>query len=166
MSRKNALLWASRVVCALALTPANAQAAPAGRTLKVRLNYAGAEKVDQQHKIYILLFDANPYSSARLVDSTSEAVPPAPEAGVCHILRRESVSGKKQHLTFSGLAGPSVYAMAFLDKAGKYNPHEDAPSGSPMGVYGKAAGNADAIVLKEGKSVGVTLAFDDSHKTP
>ncbi len=122
--------------------------------------------MDLQHKIYVLVFDANPFTSKSLIDVTGSAAPPAAEAGVCHILRRETASGKNQTLTFKDLAGPSVYAMAFLDKTGAYDPHEDPPSGSPMGMYGKAAGNADPVVLEEGKTVGITLTFDDSHKTP
>ncbi len=166
MNRKNALVWAFVVICLLALTPTSGMAAAARRTLKVRLNYTGVEKVDQQHKIYVLLFDANPYTASRLVDVSGVSTPPAAEAGVSHILRRMSASGKKQALTFDGLMTSPVYAMAFLDRTGKYDPHEDPPSGSPMGVYGKAVGNADAIALKEGKTVRITLAFDDSHKTP
>jgi hypothetical protein len=166
MNRKIALLWALMVVCVLTLTPANAKAEAARRTVKVKLNYTGMGKVDQQHKIYVLLFDANPYTSPRLVDSTSEAPPPAPEAGVCHILRRESATGKKQTLTFSGLATSRVYAMAFVDMSGNYDPHGDPPSGSPMGVYGKDAGNAEPIALTEGRTVNIILAFDDTHKTP
>jgi hypothetical protein len=165
MYRKIALAWAFVVVCVLTLAPANSKAASEQRTLKVKLNYTGTERVDQRHKIYVLVFDANPFTSKSLIDVTGVAAPPAPEAGVCHILRRETASGKNQTLTFKGL-GPSVYAMAFLDKTGAYDPHEDPPSGSPMGIYGKAAGNADPIALKEGKAVGITLTFDDSHKTP
>ncbi len=56
--------------------------------------------------------------------------------------------------------------MALLDKSGKYGPHEDPPSGSPMGVYGKPTGNADAIELLEGKITRIILAFDDSHRAP
>ena len=166
MYRKIAPAWAFVVVCVLTLAAANSKAASAQRTLKVKLNYTGTEKVDPQHKIYVLVFDANPFTSKSLIDVTGSATPPAPEAGVCHILRREAASGKNQTLTFKGLAGPSVYAMAFLDKTGTYDPHEDPPSGSPMGIYGKAAGDADPIALKEGKTVAITLAFDDSHKTP
>ena len=166
MYRKIALAGALVVVCVLTLAAANSKAASAQRTLKVKLNYTGTEKVDLQHKSYVLVFDANPFTSKSLIDVTGSASPPAAEAGVCHILRRETASGKNQTLTFKDLAGPSVYAMAFLDKTGAYDPHEDPPSGSPMGMSGKAAGNADPVVLEEGKTVGITLTFDDSHKTP
>jgi hypothetical protein len=166
MKRKTALVWTLVVVCVLALAPVSAKAAAARRTLKVKLNYTGAERVDQNHKIYVLLFDANPYTSKSLIDSTAEAAPPAAEEGVCHILRREAASGRKQVLTFNGLGASSVYVMAFVDKSGNYDPHSDPPSGSPTAMYGKSAGQPEQITLEGGKAVTVTLAFDDSHKLP
>jgi hypothetical protein len=166
MKSKIALLWALVVVCVLALGSVGAKAAASRKTLSVKLNYSGTEKVDQSHKIYVLLFDANPYTATSLVDSTSDAVPPAPEADVCHILRRESASGKNQTLTFEGLTTSSVYAMAFVDKTGNYDPHGEPPSGSPVGAYGKATGNAEPIALEEGKTTKIVLAFDDSLKIP
>lgn len=166
MSTKVALVWACVVVFVVTLIPVKVKAAAARRTLKVKLNYTGAEKVNQKHKIYVLLFDANPYTATRLIDTTSVATPPAPEAGVCHILRRESVSGRKQTFTFNGLPVSSVYAMAFLDSRGNYDPHSDPPSGSPAGVYGKSFGNPEQIGLPQGKTVRVVVTFDDSHKMP
>lgn len=167
MKSKIALLRTLVVMSVLMLlVPVNVRSASRHRTLRVKLNYTGTAKVDQTHKIYVLLFDANPYTASRLVDVTGVPSPPPVEAGVSHVLRREAASGKNQTLTFSWLANPSVYVMAFLDKTGKYDPHEDSPSGSPMGVYGKANGNADPIALKEGKTTKIVLAFDDSHKTP
>ena len=114
MYRKIALAWAFVVVCVFVLTASNSKAASAQRTLKVKVNYTGTEKVDQQHKIYVLVFDANPFTSKSLIDVTGIAARPAPEKGVCHILRRETASGKKQTLTFNGLAGPSVAGPSSL----------------------------------------------------
>ena len=122
--------------------------------------------MDQTHKIYVVLFDANPYTASRLVDVTGVSTPPPVEAGVAHVLRRVTASGKHQTLTIQVISASSVYMMAFVDETGKYVPHEDPPSGSPMGVYGKATGNADPIALKEGKTTRIVLAFDDSHRTP
>ena len=166
MKKKSALVCASVVVCILALAPVKAKSASGNKTLKVQLNYSGAEKVDQNHKIYVLLFDANPYTSKTLIDSTGEAMPPAAEEGVCHILRREAASGKKQAVTFKGLGASSVYAMAFADKGGSYDPHGEPPSGSPMGMYGKSLDQPEQIKLEEGKTVKVILPFDDSNKIP
>jgi hypothetical protein len=166
MKRKAALMCALVVVGILAFAPVDARAASGGKTLKVKLSYTGTEKVDPSHKIYVLLFDANPFTSTQLVDWSSATSAPAPEAGVCHILRREAASGRNQQLTFNNLGASSVYAMAFLDKSGNYDPHSDPPSGAPTAMYGKSKDKPEQIKLKEGKTVKVVLAFDDSHKLP
>lgn len=164
--KSNKALVRPLLLCALLLTAVNATAASNGKTLKLRLNYTGTEKVDQIHKIYVILFDANPYTATTLVDWSSVASAPPAEAGVCHILKREAASSSNQQLTFTRLEVPSVYALAFLDKTGNYDARGDPPSGSPMGMYGKSKDKPVQIVLKERKTVKVVLAFDDSHKTP
>ncbi len=165
MSKKGSILFALVAALALAFACGNAEDAPAHRTLKVKVNYRGAGVVDEKHKIFVLLFDANPYTSTSLVDSTA-ATPPAPVAGVCHILRRQSATGKKETLTFSDLGVSPVYAAAFLDQSGRYDGLSDPASGSPTGVYGKALDKAEPIKLEDGKSVEVVLGFDDFNKTP
>lgn len=119
MNRTRVLWLGSITMLILALAQASANAAAARRTLKVKLNYTGAGIVDGKHQIFVLLFDANPYTASGLIDSTSSATPPAPAPGVSHILRRESASGA-----------------------------------------------AKAISLEEGKTQRVSLAFDDSIRTP
>ncbi len=166
MSRKSAILLASMTVLVLALTQVRVEGAAVHRTLKVKLNYTGAGTVDKNHKIYVLLFDANPYTASTLVDSTSDATPPAPAAGVSHILRRQSATGKNETVTFNDLGVSSVYATAFFDEKGGYDGHSDLVSGAPMGVYGKAPDKVEPIRLEEGKSVQVALAFDESTRTP
>jgi len=167
--KKNALLLA--FVMAFG-TPAplrthfRAQASPAPRTLKVKLNYTGAGIVDEKHKIYVLLFDANPFTASTLVDATSQVPPPAPVPGVSHILARQGAAGKDKTLTFSGLSISPVYAAVFLDKSGTYNGQPDSSSGGPMGVYGKLPDKLEPINLEEGKSAQVILTFDDSAKMP
>ena len=175
MNRKNAILLALIALfalLALGWTQVDAKAAPAGKTLKVKLNYAGAGIVDEQHKIYVLVLDSNPYMAKTLVDMTSQTAPakneaaasgPSPE--VCHILRREPATAKDQTLTVSDLSASPVYVMAFFDKTGTYVA-PDPPSGSPLGLYGKEPGKPEPIKLEEGKTVEVVLAFDDSTKTP
>ena len=122
--------------------------------------------MDKDHKIYVLVFDANPYTASRLVDSTSDASPPAPEAGVSHILRRQSALGKNETVTFNNLSVSPVYAAAFFDEKGGYDGHSDLASGAPTGPYGKAPDKAEPIRLDGGKSVEVVLAFGDSVRTP
>jgi len=166
MNKRRSILFASMTVFVLALTQVSAMAASAHETLKVKLNYRGAGMVGEEHKIYVLLFDANPYAAASLVDSTSAAAPPVPVEGVSHILRRQSASGKNATITFNDLGVSPVYAAAFLDQSGHYDGVSEPASGSPTGVYGKAPDKVEPIKLEEGKTVEIVLGFDDSTKTP
>ena len=167
MNRKSPVLLFSATVSIFTLGLVSLSAAPAAhKTLKVKLNYTGAGTVDAQHKIYVLLFDANPFTASRLEDASSAPTPPVPVAGVSHIISRRSASSKNGLITFTDLSISPVYAAAFFDKNGTYDGHSDPASGSPMGVYGKAPDNAQPITLGVGKAVEVVLAFDDSFKTP
>ena len=142
------------------------QAAPPERTLKIKLNYTGTGVVDEKHKIYVLLFDANPVMASTLIDSTSQSTPPAPAAGVSHIIARESTATKDGAITFHAVAVSPVYAMFFFDRTGTYNGHADPSSGSPMGLYGVPPDKLEAILLAPGKPAQVIFSFDDSRLTP
>jgi len=166
MNKNNAFLVVLMTVFVFALPLLGRTAAPAYKSLKVKVNYTGAGTVDEKHKIYVLLFDANPFTASRLEDYSSAPTPPVPAEGVSHILSRRSVSSKNGVITFTNLSISPVYAAAFFDKNGSYDGHSDPVSGSPMGVYGKAPDNAQPITLGAGKAVEVVLAFDDSFKTP
>jgi hypothetical protein len=142
------------------------RAASAGKTLKVKLNYTGAGVMDEKHKIYVMLFDANPYTARTLIDATSQSAPPAPAPGVPHILAREGASAKNATVTFHQLAVSPVYATAFFDKAGTYNGHMDSVSGAPMGAYGNWPDKLEPVKIEEGTTVQITMAFGDTAKTP
>jgi hypothetical protein len=149
-----------------ASTLSDLAATPALRTLNIKLNYTGAGKVDEKHKIYVLLFDANPMTASTLTDSTTGPTPPTPVAGVSHIIARESAAAKNATITFNKIAVTPIYAMAFFDKNGTYNGHPDSASGSPMGIYGIAPDKLDPIAIESGKTNEITLVFDDSKTTP
>jgi hypothetical protein len=166
MERRNTVLLASTLIVLFGVTPWAVCAATTHGTLKVKLNYRGAGIVDENHKIYVLLFDTNPFTASSLVDATSETAPPAAVSGVSHILRRFSASRKDGTITFDYLRSSAVYAAAFLDRNGSYDGHSDPASGAPMGLYRKAPDKIEPIRLRTGKSVRIVLAFDDSTKTP
>ena len=166
MKRRNAVLLSVLLFRALAATQPDLRAATSHRTLKVRLSYTGAGIVDENHRIYVLLFDSNPLTASSLVDSTAEAAPPATTTGVSHILRRFSTSRNNETITFDYLASSAVYAAAFIDKNGCYDGHSEPVSGAPMGLYKKAPGQVEPIRLRNGKSVKIVLTFDDTTKTP
>jgi hypothetical protein len=166
MRRKFTVCLALLILFLLCTIAANAVAASAHRTLQVKLNYTGAATVDQQHQIYVLLFDANPLTATSLVDSTAAATPPSAVAGVSHILRRLAASGKNEMITFADLTCSPVYVAAFVDMNGSYDGHSDPVSGAPMGWYGKPPGKIVPIALDGGKTIEIVLAFDDSTTTP
>jgi hypothetical protein len=155
-------------VCLLPIFSAHRslQAVPPERVLKITLNYTGTGTVDEKHRIYVLLFDANPMTSSTLSDATSQATPPAPVAGVSHIIARESAASKNGAITFRGVAVSPVYAAFFFDKTGTYNGHADPSSGSPMGLYGTPPDKLEAIALEPGQPVQLTFSFDDSRLSP
>jgi hypothetical protein len=167
--RNNAVLFVFvTLLGALALMrmQSGAQTPAASGTLKVKLNYTGAGVVDERHKIYVLLFDANPFTSSSLIDATAQPTPSAARPGVSHILVRQSAAGKGATLTFEKLSAPEVYAIVFFDKNGSYNGQPDTMSGSPMGVYGELPDKLNAIRIEQGKAVRLVMTFDDSTKAP
>lgn len=166
MKRRDSLILPVMLFCAFAAMQLSVRAATPRRTLKVKLIYTGVRTVDENHKIYVLLFDSDPFNASSLVDSTSEATPPAAAAGVSHILRRFSASRNNETITFDYLSSSPVYAAAFVDKNGNYDGHSEPTSGAPLGLYEKAPGQAEPIRLKNGKSVRIVIAFDDSRQIP
>ena len=154
------------MMCILLAMPASAGAGSDHKTLQVKLNYSGAGIVDEKHKMYVLLFDANPFTATSLINSSSDPATPAVAAGVSHILRRLSASEKNATVTFTNLGSPTVYAAAFADQSGAYDGHSDPAGGTPMGIYRKAPDKIEPIKLEDSKNVEIVLAFDDSLKTP
>ena len=171
MRRNNAALFVfvtvlGALVLVLVCTQVSAQApAPAG-TLKLKLNYTGAGVVHEKHKIYVLLFDGNPFTSSSLIDATSQPALPTAAPGVSHILVRQGAAATDATLTFEKLSAPSVYAIVFFDKNGPYYSQPDIMSGSPMGVYEKLPDKLDPIKIEHGKTAQLILTFDDSTKAP
>jgi hypothetical protein len=174
MNWKRAGLLAAAMVIVLAVlgwTQAQVQAAPPEKTLKVKLNYTGTGPVDQKHRIYVLVFDADPFTAEVLAEASAKpaAKTETPAAGkerkTANVLARQGATGKDQTLVFNGLTAPTVYAVAFYDKNGDYDGRKDPGSGSPMGVCG-APGKPEPIPLQAGATIKITLGFDDSTKTP
>lgn len=155
---------------AAAQTPTKPKAAAAGKTLKVKLNYTGSGVVDEKHKIYVLICDADPFAAERLEDYTGKPVP-KPEPGsagqkIARILQRQGTASKDSTLVFIKLPVSPVYAVAFYDHSGTYQGHSDPSAGSPMGLYGSQPGQPEPIKVVPGKPTRVTVSFDDSAKTP
>ena len=176
MNMKRVLLALAVALVLPALTMAQSQpktkATARGETLKVKLNYTGSGVVDEKHKIYVLVCDADPFTAERLEDYTGQPAPKIEAASggqgqkVARILQRQGAITKDGTLTFSKVPVSPVYAVAFYDKSGSYNGHADPSPGSPMGLYGSKASQPDPIKLQSGKPTKIVVSFDDSNKTP
>jgi hypothetical protein len=166
MNKKTTFLVILATLVIVALNLVSLGGAPIKKKLRVKVKYTGAGVVDDKHKIYLMLFDANPYTASKLEDYSSAPTAPLPAAGVSHILRRQSTPSKNGVIIFDDLNISQVYAAAFLDKSGSYDGHSDPASGSPMGLYGKAMDKAEPIAIAAGSALEVVLSFDDSCKTP
>jgi hypothetical protein len=131
---------------ALALL-ANAQTKP-DRTLEVKLNYSGAGKVDQNHKIFVFLFDSPDFMQGN-------AMP----------IGNQSATAKDQTVTFSGLSAVTIYAVAAFDPKGEYDGMSGPPpAGASLGMYSKDPGMPAPVNLEAGKTAHIDLAFDDTAK--
>lgn len=168
MKRKDALFLALLAITALILAVAQSRLQAAGHgTLKVTATYTGKGVVDEQHRIYVLLMDANPFTSTAMVDATSQPIPPIAEVNVAHVLAVQGTTDRNGTLTFHDVLAPTVYVVVLFDKHGEYNGHVGSFSqGEPMGIYGTPPDKLEAVTVDRKKTSQITLAFDDSRTTP
>jgi hypothetical protein len=133
---------------ALALLPAiqQAQEKQTGRNIDVQVKYSGSGTVDQNHKIYVALWD-NP-------DFIRNQNPP---------VAVQSTASKDGTVTFSGVTKWPAYVSAAFDPTGKWDAHSPPPAGSSLGMYSKTPGKPEAIE-PAGQTVTVEINFDDSVK--
>jgi hypothetical protein len=133
-------------LAALALL-ANAQTKP-DRTLEVKLNYTGAGKVDQNHKIFVFLFDSPDFMQGNAMPIANQAA-----------------TAKDGTVTFSDLSAATIYAVAAFDPKGEYDGMSGPPpAGSSLGMYSKDTGTPAPVNLEAGKTAHIDLAFDDTAK--
>jgi len=126
---------------------AAAQQNQASRTLKVKLNYTGAGKVDQNHKVFVFLFDSPDFVSGGVMPFATQ-----------------TASAKDETVTFGAISAPEVYAVAAYDPSGGYDGASGPPpSGSSLGIYAKE-GKPEPVRIEAGKTAQIDLPFDDSFK--
>jgi len=160
------LTFLALAILVLSLSKDSLHAAGLG-TLKVTVRYAGKDVVDERHKVFVLLMDANPFASSALVDSTEQRIPPAAEAGVAHVLAVQGAVSKEAALTFSNVPASPVYVIALFDKNGEYNGHVGSFSqGNPMGLFGDPPDKLTPIKIGRKTPAQITIEFDDSRTTP
>ena len=122
----------------------------ATRTLKVKVHYTGSGTVDDQHKIYLALWDSPDFATSR------SAIPIAVQAA----------SSKDQTVTFDAVSASPVYVSAAFDPSGQWNAQSAPPSGSSLAMYSKAPPKPGAIEIRPGDTATVDLSFDDRVKVP
>jgi hypothetical protein len=120
----------------------------ASSKLKVTVHYSGAGTVDEQHKIYVVVWD-----SAGFVKS-GEARPAAVK----------STSSKNGLVTFDDVKKSPAYVSAAYDPSGQWTAQSPPPDGSSLGLYSKTAGTPEPIDLKPGQTTSIELPFDDTVK--
>jgi hypothetical protein len=119
------------------------------RTLKVKMNYTGAGTVDEKHKIFLFVFDSPNFTQGGVMPIGGGAT-----------------AAKDGAVTVSNLSASPVYAVAAFDPTGKYDGMSAPPSGTAMGMFMDASGAPAPVKIDPGKTVEITLAFDDSFKMP
>jgi hypothetical protein len=119
-------------------------------TLKVKLNYTGAGKVDDKHKIFIFVFDSPNFS-------TDGSMP----------IGGGAASAKDGTVELASLSKSPVFVVAAYDPKGEYDGMSGPPpSGASVAMYGKTPGTADPIKIEPKQTVQVDMPFDDTAKMP
>ena len=118
--------------------------------LAISVEYTGKGAVDNDHRLWIWVFD-NPDSST-WPDSTPLALAMLTENGATH--------------KFTGLPKQVYFGTAY-DEAGGYDGTAGPPpAGTPISVYGMADGGLAQAVGTGGDDAAVKATFDDSFRMP
>ncbi len=140
-------LWTTAGLFVLCAVCALAQASADKRTIQVDIDYTGSGIVNTSHKIYVALWDSSDMSGG-------------PPAAVL------SLNSKKGTVTFSDVQRVPAFVSAAHDPTGNWDAQSPPPSGSSLGMYSKNPPNPQPIDVAPGKTVKVTITFDDSVKVP
>jgi hypothetical protein len=143
MTRRTFVLSGAALVSALA-----AQAQTGSSKLIVQVSYTGSGKVDESHKVYVVLWDDPDFVKG------SAAMP----------IAAKSVTSKSAAAEFDNVEKNPVYVSMVYDPTGKWDAMSPPPTGSSLGLYGKEPGTPAPIQLQPGKTTTITPKFDDSSK--
>ena len=143
MKRRSFVLSGAALVSALA---ANAQTGSS--KLMVQVSYTGSGKVDESHKIYVVLWDNPDFVR-------SSAAPPIVVKGV---------TSKSAMAEFDDIQKNPVYVSKAYDPTGKWDAMSPPPNGSSLGLYAKEPGTPSPVQLQPGKTTTISAKFDDSNK--
>lgn len=116
--------------------------------LGVTIEYKGTGTVDQDHRVWIWLFDTP--------NITADTMPLA--TGV--------VAENGKAYQFVGLPKEVYIAAAYDEKGGYDGSSGPPPQGTPITIHGMATSGAATAVPTGGVDAKVVVAFDDSMRMP
>ena len=126
---------------------APAQTSADKRAIQVDINYTGSGTVDARHKIYAALWNSTDMSAGPPVDV-------------------QSVDSKKGTVTFSNVQTVPAFVSTAYDPTGAWDAQSPPPSGCSLGMYAKNPPKPDPIDVAPGKTVKVSITFNDAVKVP
>ena len=140
--------FAAAVIFTTAATGAE-QTKPAAdaTSVNVTVKYTGAGTVDDNHRIWVWLFD-NPTIGP-------DSIP----------IGEQSISKNGGMATFSTTTTQVYIAIAYDEKGG-FAGQAPPPSGSPVALYGMSGPNGQPQAVTPGAKGTVTVTFDDSQRMP
>ncbi|MDP8983110.1 MAG: hypothetical protein M3O35_21240 [Acidobacteriota bacterium] len=118
------------------------------QSVQVQLHYTGSGTVDATHKIYVALWDSPGFTG-------DGGGPPMDVKGT---------TSKDGVVTFTDIQKGTVYVSTAYDPSGTWDAQSGPPKGSSLGMYSKKPPTPEAINVAAGKTVKVTITFDDSAK--
>jgi hypothetical protein len=137
---------------AVASPRAQSQDSKTGATVQVRVNYSGSGTVDENHKIYVALWDSPAFVEE---DSQGKVMP----------IDVQPVSSKHGTAVFTRVSKSPAYVSAAYDPNGQWDAKSGPPpTGSSLGLYSVSPGKPEPIKVEAGKKVSVDVSFDDSIK--
>lgn len=140
------------LICGVLLFGAGASISPAqqGLNLQVEIRYTGSGTVDDNHRIFVALWDSLSFPEGK----------GGPPVSV------QSTNSKNGTVTFRDVQKVPAYVSAAYDPTGHWDAQSPPPTGSSLGMYSKAPPTPDPISITPGKTAKVTITFDDTQKVP
>jgi hypothetical protein len=127
---------------------ATPQESHTGSTIKVTLDYTGSGTVDENHKIYVALWDSPAFAQGNEIP-----------------VAIQSTSSKTGTVTFSDVKVNPAYVSSAYEATGKWDGRSGPPPpGSSLGMYSKSSGKPEPIDTAGGKTAMAAINFDDSVK--
>ncbi|MBV9762561.1 MAG: hypothetical protein JO340_18520 [Acidobacteriaceae bacterium] len=142
-------VFAAAALLLAAPQAASPQDSSSGGTIKIKLDYTGSGTVDENHKIYVALWNSADFMKAG-------AIP----------VEVTSSASKTGTATLSNAKADPAYVSVAFDPTGKWDAQSAPPSGSSLGMYSKTPGTPEPIHVASGKTETVSIEFNDAVKVP